>query len=108
MVTLAHTAVSVALKVVPVRVTVAPDGAMVPLFTVPAVKTDVPLIVKVFNPKSIEPDVIVKFFTEVFAGKTGVFAELTITTLSIEEGIPLGVQLEAVFQLEEAAEADQE
>jgi hypothetical protein len=47
MVTLAQTALTLALKAVAVNVTDDPEGAMVPLFIAPAVKADVPLIVKV-------------------------------------------------------------
>jgi hypothetical protein len=51
---------------------------------------------------------MVKLFTAVLDGNTGALVELTIVTLSVEEGIPFGLQLVFVFQLDEAAVASHE
>jgi hypothetical protein len=84
---------------------VVPNTVLAPLqcidpvpFTVPKLKVAFPFIVKLCVPIFKVPLFIVKLFTVTPELKLQLLDPVTIITLSIAIGVPVGVQFNAVFQ----------
>jgi hypothetical protein len=99
--TSATVAVIFAPKVVPANVKEDAVELKLPFVQLPLLQATTPVVFNENAFKLSNPLVIVKLVTVVLLAKIQLLAPVTITTLSKVPGIPLGVQLEPVFQLVE-------